>query len=97
MDDNIDNEDSGAYMGMLKLFVVLFADDGMIFAYSRKAFEDNLDCLWKYCEEVKMRINPSKSKIMIINTTAKDTGDILYHGQKLEIVTEFNYLCSHNK
>ena len=72
MRDNIDNNDSGVYVGMLRLFVVLCADDAMIFAFTRQGFQDELDCLSKYCEEFKMRINPSKSKIILVNATKLD-------------------------
>ena len=79
---------------MFKMFMLLYADDIVIFANSPDELQRCLDLLSNYCNIWKLTVNVSKTKVMVFRN-----GDILprdlafyYNGEPLEIVKEFKYL-----
>ena len=51
-------------MGMLKIFLLLYADDITIFASSAEDLQTNLNMLSEYCSRNKLIVNTSETKIM---------------------------------
>jgi hypothetical protein len=59
------NENCIQYIGMyLKLFLLLYADDTVIFAESTEDLQAALNIFEEYCSEWKLSINVSKTKIV---------------------------------
>ena len=52
----------------LKLLVLLYADDTVIFGTDPHSFQENLNIFYKYCELGKLQINYNKTKIIISGT-----------------------------
>jgi hypothetical protein len=52
---------------LLKLFVLLYADDTVIFSENVKRLQDGLDAVKQYCEKWKLFLNVQKCKIMIFS------------------------------
>ena len=84
----------GIDINMFKVFLLLYADDIIIFSNTAEELQQSLDLLLEYCHKWKLTINVSKTKVMVFRK-----GGILpqnmtfyYNGQKLEIVKEFKYL-----
>ena len=84
----------GLDIDMFKIFMLLYADDIMIFFKSAEELQEKLNLLVDYCNWWKLKINVKKTKIMIFRK-----GGILprnltfyYYGQQLEIVNKFRYL-----
>ena len=50
---------------MLKIFLLLYADDIVIFANTPEEFKNGLDILYNYCLKWKLTININKTKVMI--------------------------------
>ena len=50
----------------LKLFILLYADDTVIFSDNEKDFQHALDVFEIYCDHWKLKINISKTKVMVI-------------------------------
>ena len=50
---------------MLKLYLLLYADDIVILAESREGLQEGLDILAEYCKIWKSTVNKDKTKIMI--------------------------------
>ena len=50
---------------MLKLFILLYADDIIIFAKSPEKMQLSLDILEEYCKRWRLKVNINKTKIMI--------------------------------
>ena len=44
----------GFDIGMLKLYLLIYADDIVIFAESREGLQENLDILAEYCKKMEI-------------------------------------------
>jgi hypothetical protein len=62
------NENCIQYIGMyLKLFLLLFVDDTVIFAESPADLQAALNIFEEYCSEWKLSINVSQTKIVVFS------------------------------
>ena len=55
----------GVDLGFIKLFLLLYADDIVIFSESAVGLQHGLDLLQEYCQRWRLTVNPNKSKIII--------------------------------
>lgn len=84
----------GIDIGLIKLFLLLYADDIILFAASAEELQMSLDILHDYSNRWKLKVNTDKTKILIFRK-----GGILnrnlafyYDNIQLEIVNKFSYL-----
>ena len=79
---------------MFKVFLILYADDIVVFANSSSEFQKSLDLLFDYCQRWKLVIDTSKTKIMIFRKGGRlPQGFTFYYNNILiEIVNNFSYL-----
>lgn len=89
-----ENIDAGITLDQLSLYLILFADDAVIFSETPEGLQSSLNELQNYCETWNLTVNVSKTKIMVFRK-----GGILsqrerwfYSGIEIEIVSQFNYL-----
>ena len=89
-----ENMDAGITLDQLSLYLVLFADDAVIFSDTPQGLQQSLNKLQQYCETWNLTVNVDKTKIMVFRK-----GGILsrvekwyYNGVEIEIVNQFNYL-----
>ena len=82
----------GLDVGTFKLFMLLYADDIVIFSKNAEELQVGLDVLVNYCNRWKLKVNVDKTKIMVFRK-----GGVLprnlkfyYNGQQLEIVNKFH-------
>ena len=61
----IKNGNNGINMYMFKMFLILYADDIVIFANNAEELQSNLNMLHDYCQRWKLSVNTSKTKIVI--------------------------------
>ena len=76
----------------IKLFLLLYADDQVIFAKSPEALQAMLLDLENYCNIWGLKINTTKTKTMIFEKGRHTSYDFYLNNTKLEIVTTFKYL-----
>ena len=57
---------AGFDIGLLKLFLLLYADDIVIFAESSDDLQKGLDVLAEYCKRWKLTVNIQKTKVMFL-------------------------------
>ena len=84
----------GIDIGMIKLFLLLYADDITIFSETAEGLQQGLNVLEQYCLRWRLIVNTEKTKIMVFRK-----GGILprmlkfYYGEtELDIVSSFSYL-----
>ena len=78
---------------MLNLFVLLYADDTVIFSESVKGLQDGLDTIKQYSERWKLSLNIQKCKIIIFSRGKVRNRPKFYMGNEtLEVVDNFLYL-----
>ena len=84
----------GIDVNMFKMFMLLYADDIVIFANSPDELQRCLDLLSNYCNIWKLTVNVSKTKVMVFRNGGILPRDLAfyYNGEILEIVKEFKYL-----
>ena len=50
---------------MLKLYLLLFADDIVIFSNTSEGLQKGLDTVSDYCQKWKLTVNIDKTKVMV--------------------------------
>ncbi|MEW8548549.1 MAG: reverse transcriptase family protein, partial [Candidatus Thiodiazotropha sp.] len=76
----------------LKLFILLYADDTVIFGTDEESFQHSLNIFYEYSNLWKLDINFSKSKIMIFGSRNDDRFQFKLGDNVLSITNEFKYL-----
>ena len=79
----------------LKLFLLLYADDTIIFSESPEGLQKALQCLEEYCQIWQLKVNTSKTKIMIFtknNRRANVQPIFRFNGERIDIVDSYIYL-----
>ena len=84
----------GVDLGFMKLFLLLYADDNVIFSESAVGLQHGLDLLQEYCQRWRLTVNPNKSKIILFRKGGVLPQDLVfrYGDINLEIVSKFIYL-----
>ena len=77
----------------LKLFILMYADDQVIFSTSPSSVQSMLNDIQNYCNTWGLKINLTKTKAMIFEKGNRHTTYKFYlYGKELETVTKFKYL-----
>ena len=84
----------GVDTGLLKIFLLMYADDIVIFANSADELQYNLDILGEYCKQWKLKVNINKTKVLIFRKGGRVPRNLefLYDDAAIEIVNQFTYL-----
>ena len=76
----------------LKLFIILFADDQVVFAKSAHALQLLLNDIENYCTTWGIKINTNKTKVMIFEKGRRTTHEFFIYNMAIEVVDSFKYL-----
>ena len=75
-----------------KLYVLLYADDTVIFAESAEQLQAALNGLFIYCNTWKLTVNPTKTKIVVFSQSkVKGNPVFTYNNQIINVEQDFNY------
>ena len=77
------------------LFMILYADDAVVFARSKENLQSILNDIELYCGIWGLNINTAKTKAMIFEKGRHTTCDLFLNNVKLEAVNFFKYLGIH--
>lgn len=85
---------NGIDVESFKLFLILYADDMVIFANNAAELQTSLDLMYEYCNRWKLIVNIDKTKVVIFRKGGRIPNDIefLYDGKRVDVVNKFNYL-----
>lgn len=74
--------------------LLLFADDALILSTSAIGLQRQINAMSEYCEEWGLKVNLSKSKIMISRrgTFRRKYEKWTYRGENMEVVSHYKYL-----
>ena len=64
----------GLDIDMFKIFMLLYADDIVLFAKSAEELQEGLNLLHGYCIKWKLKINVNKTKIVVFRKGAYSQG-----------------------
>ena len=76
----------------IKMFVLLYADDTVIFGTSEENFQHNLNIFYEYSKIWKLDINFDKTKILIFGTRNDEKYEFRLGENIISICEEFKYL-----
>ena len=79
----------------LMLFIILYADDAVVFARSKESLQSLLNDIQLYCGTWGLKINTRKTKVMIFEKGRHTSCDLFLNNVKLEVVQSFKYLGVH--
>jgi hypothetical protein len=84
----------GLDMDMLKLYLLMYADDICLFSKSADGLQQGLNFLQDYCDKWKLTVNTVKTKIMVFKKGGRTRRGLrfTYNNVEIEIVSEFSYL-----
>ena len=84
----------GLDINIFKMFLLLYADDIVIFANSAEELQHSLDSLGDYCRKWKLKVNLKKTKVMVFRKGGILSNNLIFHyeGEPVEIVKSFKYL-----
>ena len=89
---NLEFNENDIFM-FLQIFLLLYADDTVIFAESPEELQNALNAFSDYCDLWKLTVNVSKTKVLIISHGRPNSSQSFYFKNiKLEIVSEYKYL-----
>ena len=88
------NENCIQHIGMyLKLFLLLYADDTVIFAESAEDLQAALNIFEEYCSKWKLSINVSKTKILVFSKRKyNNKKEFLLNNEVVEVKDSCTYL-----
>ena len=87
------NPNAGLSLEQLSIYLLMFADDAVIFSDTIDGLQSSLNYLEMFCTKWNLNVNIDKTKIVvfrkegILNRNEKWT----YSGEEIEIVNSFNY------
>ena len=73
---NILRRADGIDVGFLKLFLLLYADDIVIFSESATGLQNGLNILHDYCNKWKLSVNIDKSNVIIFRKGGRIGRDV---------------------
>ena len=77
----------------LRMYVLLYADDTIILAESPKELQKALDALYDYCKVWNLKVNISKTNIVIFSRGKIQVYPVFQFGeQTIEVVENYTYL-----
>lgn len=80
-------------LDLLSMFLILFADDIVLFTTDPKSLQSQIDCLYQYSIKWGLNINVSKTKVCIFEKRKQNCNLNFYiNGEMLEIINSFTYL-----
>ena len=84
--------DSDDISVFLKIFVLLYADDTIIISDNAENFQKCLDSFFEYCNQWKLTVNESKTKIIVFGARNTEKFNFKFGDATLEIVDKYKYL-----
>ena len=78
---------------LVKLFILLYADDTAICAESPGGLQNGLECVSDYCDMWSLKLNANKCKVIVFSKGKIRNIPVFSIGEnRLEVVFDFTYL-----
>ena len=79
----------------INLFLLMYADDTVLFAESSEDLQKMMDALLYWTREYKLTVNVNKTKVVIFRSSWQiENVSFYYNGNLVEIVNNFSYLAT---
>ena len=76
------------------IFLLLFADDVVLFSDTRGGLQKQLNILYNYCQKWKLTVNLQKTKVVVFRHGGQlsQTEKLVYGKEKLNVISQYSYL-----
>lgn len=86
-------EPNGYISKMLKIGILMYADDTVLLSDSPAGLQTALNSLSEYCNFWKLKVNAAKTKIMVFQKRkSKTNASYFYNDEEVEVVDTYKYL-----
>ena len=89
------NLDGIIHLDNIPMFLLLFADDAVLFSKNPNSLQSMLNDIETYCNDWNLNINVNKTKTVIFEKGRPTKFDFYMYNSKVEIVDSFKYLGVH--
>ena len=88
------NNVQGLDLEHFKIFLLMYADDIVVFSETAEGLQNGFNCMYQYCQKWKLSVNTQKSKVMVFRKGGmlRRNTHFYYGEHELEIVSKFTYL-----
>lgn len=88
------NANASISLDQLSIYLLLFADDAVIFSDTPEGLQASLNNLETYCIKWNLHVNIGKTKVMVFRKGGqlRQNETFTYADEEIEIVNSFNYL-----
>lgn len=78
----------------IALFLIIYADDSVLFSETEQGLQDMLDCLQQYTSKGKLKVNVDKTKIVVFRKGGRLSNKYSwnYNNELIDIAENLNYL-----
>ena len=89
----LSTNNSGITVSHVKMFLLLYADDIVIFAGSAEELQSEINSLYPYCDRWKLKVNSSKSHVVVFKRGRFNQSERwMYGNEEITAVTKIPFL-----
>ena len=93
MEEALSRRNMGVTVDDVKLFLLFYADDVVIFAESAEELQNGIDVIFKYCNRWKIKLSTDKSHVIVFKRGRKSNKEKwLYGTMELKVTSNIDYL-----
>jgi hypothetical protein len=93
LEQHLSDSQNGITICHVRLLLLLYADDVVVFANSASELQCQMDKLYQYCNKWKLRLNTSKSKIVVFRKRKLNEVENWHFGNsEIEVEQNIPYL-----
>ena len=93
MEEVFSRGNTGVTVDDVKLFLLFYADDAVIFAESAEQLQNGIDILFKYCNRWKLKLTTDKSHVIVFKRGRKGNKEKWVYGtMELKVTINIDYL-----
>ena len=93
LESNLENVDTGITVLYIKIFLLFYADDAVLFATSADQLQTGINAFYEYCVTWKLKVNTVKSKIIVFKKGRRSSRENwTYENVNIEVCNQIHYL-----
>ena len=93
LEEKLDADDAGVTVDDVKILLLFYADDCVIFSETPAGLQTEIDKLYQYCEKWKLKLNTEKSQVVVFRKGNRGITETWHFGNKnLSTTNKFPYL-----
>ena len=93
LENSLNFQGASITISHVKVLLLLYADDVVIFAETAEYLQMEIDKLHTYCNKWRLKVNASKSQVLVFKKGRVNSNESWYYGEtQLTVATKISYL-----